>query len=86
MEAYSRGLTPDQFEKNGICARPVVPEQLNRPAAYPPSADGQTPAGVFEHWCKHPGCLSWGGWGFARGRGKPVWFCFEHREDDERHL
>jgi hypothetical protein len=63
-----------------------VSEQLDRPVAYPPSADEQTPAGVFEHWCEHPGCISWGGWGFARGRGNPAWFCYEHREDGERRL
>jgi len=40
------------------------------------------PAGIYEHWCEHPGCTKWGGWGFPRGR-ETVWFCFEHREDGE---
>ena len=51
-------------------------------AKYPPSSE-TTPAGLFEHWCEHPGCKEWGGWGFARGKAT-VWFCYEHREQGER--
>jgi hypothetical protein len=40
------------------------------------------PAGIFEHFCEHPGCQKWGGWGYPRGRGT-TWFCYEHREDGE---
>lgn len=25
-----------------------------------PKAAG-TPAGIYEHWCEHPGCKAWGG-------------------------
>lgn len=52
-------------------------EQRPTDAPRPPkNADG-----IHEHWCEHPGCKKWGGWGFARGRDT-VWFCFEHRERD----
>jgi hypothetical protein len=40
------------------------------------------PAGIFEHWCEHPGCAHWGSFGFQRGR-VPVYFCFRHRGDGE---
>jgi hypothetical protein len=56
------------------------------PVKHYPDAGDRVAAGMVEHWCEHPGCASWGGWGFARGRGKPVWFCYEHREDGERFL
>ncbi|RUV55848.1 hypothetical protein EOA88_35590 [Mesorhizobium sp. M5C.F.Ca.IN.020.14.1.1] len=52
-----------------------------------PSSTERTPAGLFEHWCQHPGCAKWGQRGFARGgKGESVWFCYEHREDGERYL
>lgn len=48
------------------------------------AAPGQTPTGVYEHWCRHPGCAKWGSFGFARNlRDEPHWFCFEHRGDGE---
>ncbi|RWO14532.1 MAG: hypothetical protein EOS08_29430 [Mesorhizobium sp.] len=47
-----------------------------------PSSTETTPAGLFEHWCEHPGCTKWGGWGFPRGK-QTVWFCWKHREDAE---
>ena len=40
------------------------------------------PQGIVEHYCEHPGCRQWGGWGFPRGR-RTVWFCYAHREDGE---
>jgi hypothetical protein len=52
---------------------------------YPETAD-RAPVGIVDHYCEHPGCREWGGWGFARGRGKPPWYCYEHREDGERYL
>lgn len=31
------------------------------------------------HWCEHPGCSEWGGWGFSAGKAAPInWYCFEH--------
>ncbi|PAQ03761.1 hypothetical protein LRP31_34975 (plasmid) [Mesorhizobium mediterraneum] len=35
--------------------------------------------GIYEHYCEHPGCTKWGGWGFPRGK-QTIWFCREHRE------
>lgn len=32
------------------------------------------------HWCEHPGCKEWGGFGFARPEGTR-WYCAEHRPD-----
>ncbi|MQB36870.1 hypothetical protein DXT97_08665 [Agrobacterium tumefaciens] len=36
--------------------------------------------GIHEnHWCEHPGCKKWGGWGFSRSKvEKPNWWCPEH--------
>lgn len=36
--------------------------------------------GIHEnHWCEHPGCAKWGGWGFSRSKAeKPNWHCWEH--------
>jgi hypothetical protein len=44
-----------------------------------------TPAGIFQHWCEHPGCTAWGGFGYTRAK-VTAWFCFEHRSDGERRL
>jgi hypothetical protein len=35
----------------------------------------------FEHWCEHPGCKQWGGFGFERDKSKTDWFCMEHRPE-----
>ena len=44
-------------------------------------------SGIYEHWCEHPGCKAWGGWGYGRRKDEPLrWFCGEHREDGERLL
>jgi len=40
-------------------------------------------AGVYDHYCQHPGCGEWGDWGYARGKAT-IWYCGEHREDGER--
>lgn len=48
----------------------------------PPS----TPAGIYEHWCEHPGCKEWGGWGFGNKHRGQHFFCFEHRQEGERYL
>ena len=44
-----------------------------------------TKAGVWEHYCEHPGCEKWGAFGFIKGR-QQAWFCFEHRADGERGI
>lgn len=50
-----------------------------------PKAAG-TPAGIYEHWCEHPGCKAWGGWGYQRGKDIH-WYCGEHRhEADKEHF
>ncbi len=39
---------------------------------------------LYEHYCEHPGCKAWGGWGFDIGKGETKWFCYEHRLLDYR--
>lgn len=32
------------------------------------------------HYCEHPGCKEWGGFGFSRPPKAPArWYCWEHR-------
>jgi len=40
------------------------------------------PAGIHEHYCEHPGCTKWGGWGFSARETDDLVF-WEHREDWE---
>ncbi len=38
-----------------------------------------------EHWCSHPGCSQWGGFGFSKTPSEPpVWKCWEHYEHKAR--
>ena len=30
------------------------------------------------HWCSIQGCEKWGGFGFAKGREPPRWWCWGH--------
>lgn len=49
----------------------------------PSSTDERrTPAGVQEHWCEHPGCTRWGGFGVQRGR-VTAWFCYPHAATED---
>lgn len=36
--------------------------------------------GIHEnHWCEHPGCRGWGGFGYSQNKvEKPHWWCWEH--------
>lgn len=45
------------------------------------STDPRADSLLVNHWCEHPGCKKWGGFGFAAGRAAPNWFCFEHRPE-----
>ncbi|WP_208721702.1 hypothetical protein [Mesorhizobium sp. M1A.F.Ca.IN.022.06.1.1] len=45
-----------------------------------------TAPGIQHHFCQHPGCGADAGWGFAKPKQEPHWFCFEHRADGERFL
>jgi len=45
-----------------------------------------TPAGTWEHWCEHPGCSRWGGWGYKIGAQEVRWYCGQHRGAGERLL
>jgi hypothetical protein len=38
----------------------------------------------FEHWCEHPSCKQWGGFGFERDKTKTDWFRIEHRPETYR--
>lgn len=54
-------------------------------------AEGLAPATrdrakVLGHSCEHDGCGKVAGFGFARPRQEPHWFCFEHRGDGYRYL
>ena len=53
-----------------------------QPTALPDEARTPRPAGIYEHYCEHPGCGKWGGWGFPHGK-TTIWLCGEHREDGE---
>lgn len=46
----------------------------------------QAPAGIYEHWCEHPGCKNWGAWGFSSRYKGQHFFCTEHREEGEQYL
>jgi hypothetical protein len=45
------------------------------------AADRRNDTALYEHYCEHPGCEKWGGFGFAVGKSAPTWFCFEHRPE-----
>lgn len=36
--------------------------------------------GIHEnHWCEHPSCKQWGGFGYSNSSlEKPTWHCWEH--------
>ena len=58
----------------------------DQPAAIEGEAPrARNPNGIYEHYCEHPGCEKWGGWGYAVGRSAPHWFCYEHRAEGERY-
>ncbi|MBZ9905490.1 hypothetical protein LB557_05670 [Mesorhizobium sp. BR115XR7A] len=66
----------------------IFPQMSDEPTRLP---DGITPvprerARVLRHMCERTGCAKRGGFGFARPRQDPHWFCFEHRDDGERYL
>jgi hypothetical protein len=42
----------------------------------------KAPAGLFEHYCMHEGCKSWGSFGFDKRYGLE-WYCGEHKGDAE---
>lgn len=46
------------------------------------SVDDRTdthPHAPEEHWCEHPGCNAWGGFGYASGKSAAQhWWCWEH--------
>jgi len=44
-------------------------------------ADRRNDTALSEHFCEHPRCEKWGGFGFAVGKSEPAWFCFEHRPE-----
>ncbi|TIP23248.1 MAG: hypothetical protein E5X67_34195 [Mesorhizobium sp.] len=53
----------------------------------PPQGNGAvTRPGIQHHRCEHPDCGKNAGWGFAKPRQTPHWFCFEHRADGEGYL
>jgi hypothetical protein len=54
----------------------------DEPNSFPTASS--TPAGLYEHYCEHPGCEKWGGFGFGTIKTEPPrWFCFEHRAEGE---
>jgi hypothetical protein len=52
----------------------------------PAMAEPVTAPGIQHHFCEHPGCRKHAGWGFAKPKQAPHWFCFEHRNDGELYL
>jgi hypothetical protein len=51
----------------------------DQPITAPPP---RNPGGPVEHYCQHPGCKAWGGWGYSRAGGVIDWRCYEHRTED----
>ncbi|RUV29154.1 MAG: hypothetical protein E5X40_09095 [Mesorhizobium sp.] len=51
-----------------------------------PRPEHITAPGIQHHWCERPGCGKDAGWGFAKPKQAPHWFCFEHRGDGETYL
>ncbi len=66
-EAYKRGVTPEQFEKEWQQAAHVYSVMADEFAKYPPSSE-KAPAGLFEHRCEHPGCKDWAAGVFREAR------------------
>ena len=58
------------------------PIKLPIQSAYPEHIE-KAPAGLFEHYCMHPGCKAWGAFGFEKRYGQE-WYCSEHKRDGER--
>jgi hypothetical protein len=57
------------------------PIRLPRQGQYPAHME-KAPAGLFEHYCMHEGCRSWGAFGFEKRYGQE-WYCSEHKKDSE---
>lgn len=37
------------------------------------------PSSMYEHYCEHPACNEWGGFGFSSGKSAPIhWWCARH--------
>lgn len=37
------------------------------------------PGRIEEHYCSHPGCNTWGGFGYATSKSATMrWWCWEH--------
>ncbi|PBB90337.1 hypothetical protein CK215_22040 [Mesorhizobium sp. WSM3864] len=51
-----------------------------------PKAEYGTPPGVQHHVCEHDGGAKDAGWGFAKPKQAPHWFCFELRAEGDRYL
>ena len=41
-----------------------------------------TPSAMHEHYCEHPGCKAWGGFGYDIGKGETRWYCHEHQWEE----
>ncbi|MFC6488048.1 hypothetical protein [Nitratireductor sp. GCM10026969] len=53
----------------------------------PEAPSSVTPAGIVEHYCEHPDCTAWGGFGYSRGKDQASkWFCRDHRSAGERYI
>ncbi|MER8698973.1 hypothetical protein [Mesorhizobium sp. M1273] len=51
-----------------------------------PRPEISTSPGVQHHICEHARCTKDAGWGFAKPKQTPHWFCFEHRAEGEQFL
>jgi len=45
-----------------------------------------TAPGIEHHFCEREGCGKVAGFGFAKPKQAPHWFCFAHKDDGERYL
>lgn len=57
-------------------------DALTRPTDLQPEPKNK--GGLYEHYCEHPGCTKWGGFGFGRPKQVMHWMCEDHRDDLEQ--
>jgi hypothetical protein len=41
----------------------------------PGEAPALRPTGIYEPWCEHVGCKTWGSRGYSRNKLETHWFC-----------
>jgi hypothetical protein len=52
----------------------------------PRQIEHATAPDIEHHFCEREGCGKVAGWGFAKPKQTPHWFCFAHKDAGERYL